>query len=136
MTRNGAALIVTLLAIVALERTSVSAQPPRRPRPLENIKVLKGWNGDEVRNEMRLMTEALGVKCDHCHVQGNFASDEKRAKHTARRMIELTMSLNGEFFAAHEPAAGASKFGRVTCYTCHKGEAMPKLSPSGGALAW
>ena len=31
---------------------------------------------------MRRMSEAIGVKCDHCHVQGNFASDEKRPKHT------------------------------------------------------
>lgn len=136
MARNGRAFIVTLLAIMAPESTTLSAQTPRRPRPLENIKLLKGWNGDEVRSEMRLMTEALGVKCDHCHVQGNFASDEKRAKHTSRRMIELTMSLNGEYFVGAEAGAGASKFGRVTCYTCHKGEAMPKLSPSDGAAAW
>lgn len=130
---------VAALAVLAwalpVASLAASDQAPRRPRPLENIKILKGWDGDEVRSEMRLMTAALGVNCEHCHVQGNFASDEKRAKQTARRMIELTMSLNGEFFADHAPSAGASRFGRVTCYTCHKGEVMPKLSPSDGA-AW
>lgn len=136
MRRTRAASIVTLLAIVVGAHTSVSAQPPRRPRPLENVKVLKGWDGDEVRAEMRLITEALGVKCDHCHVQGNFASDEKRPKRTARQMIELTMSLNAEYFSGVEPAASASKFGRVTCYTCHKGEATPKVSPSYGVVEW
>ena len=62
--------------------------------PLENIKVLKGWDAAQVREEMRRMADALGVKCEHCHVQGNFASDEKRPKHTGRRMLELTLALN------------------------------------------
>ena len=43
---------------------------------------------------MRRVAEALGVKCDHCHVQGNFASDEKRTKRAGRRMFELTLALN------------------------------------------
>lgn len=105
----------------------------RPPRPLENIRTLKGWSSDEVRAEMRLMAEALGVKCDHCHVQGNFPSDEKRAKQTARRMIALTVSLNADYFAGQPPPAeGASKFGRVTCYTCHQGAATPKTSAGAG----
>lgn len=121
-----------LLLLAVLAATAAEAQT-RRPRPLENVKVLKGWNGDEVRAEMRLMTAALGVKCEHCHVQGNFASDEKRTKVTARKMIELTMGLNADYFAVAAPpdaAAGAetSKFGRVTCYTCHQGAAVPKTS--------
>jgi photosynthetic reaction center cytochrome c subunit len=111
---------------------TAAAQPPRRPRPLENIKILTGWNGDEVRAEMRLMTEALGVKCDHCHVQGNFASDEKRTKAAARRMMTLTVALNKDYFPDHVVAAGASKFGRITCYTCHQGEVTPKQSAGSG----
>ena len=91
-------LLTVLFAVPAL------AQPARPARPLENIKVLKGWTSAEVRDEMQRMSDALGVKCAHCHVQGNFASDEKRAKHTGRRMLELTMALNAEYFA--EPPAG------------------------------
>ncbi len=119
-------IFVPLVAV--LWAMPAAAQPPRQPRPLENIKVLNGWTGTDVREEMRRMSEALGVKCEHCHVQGNFASDEKRAKHTGRRMLQLTIALNAEFFPAHEPAAGESKLGRVTCYTCHNGTATPKLS--------
>ena len=124
--------LVTILAV--LWAVPTTAQPPRQPRPLENIKVLSGWTGTEVREEMRRMSEALGVKCEHCHVQGNFASDEKRAKHTGRRMLQLTIALNTEFFPAHQPGAGESKLGRVTCYTCHNGTATPKLSAGGGGL--
>lgn len=116
---------VTLLALPAAAQT-------RRPRPLENIKTLKGWTGEEVRAEMTLMAQALGVKCDHCHVQGNFASDEKRTKATARKMIDLTRSLNADYFADKAPAEGGSKFGRVTCYTCHQGAPTPKTSNGAG----
>jgi hypothetical protein len=49
-------------------------------------------------------------------------------------MIELTMMLNGDYFAGFEPAAGASRFGRVTCYTCHQGAAVPKTSAWMGVL--
>jgi photosynthetic reaction center cytochrome c subunit len=120
------------LAVAVAAATPAVAQP-RPPRPLENIRTLKGWSGDEVRAEMRLMTDALGVKCEHCHVQGNFPSDEKRTKQAARRMIDLTVALNAEYFPGQPPpAAGASKFGRVTCYTCHQGAATPKTSAGAG----
>jgi len=105
---------------------TATAQPPRKLPPLENIKVLTGWDGAQVREEMRRMAEAIGVKCDHCHVQGNFASDEKRPKHTGRRMLELTLALNRQYFPTHTPAEGESRLGRITCYTCHQGAAIPK----------
>lgn len=125
-----------LVAILAgLWAAPVGAQPVRPSRPLENIKVLTGWNGDEVRAEMRLMSQALGVKCEHCHVQGNFASDEKRTKQTGRRMLTLTLALNTEYFPNHQPATGDSKLGRVTCYTCHQGAATPKLTAGVGGAA-
>jgi photosynthetic reaction center cytochrome c subunit len=122
-----------LAAVVsALVAAPAVAQPARPARPLDNIKVLAGWSGGEVRDEMRRMSDAIGVKCDHCHVQGNFASDEKRAKHTGRRMLQLTMSLNAEYFPTHQAGAGESKLGRITCYTCHQGAATPKMSAGFG----
>lgn len=124
-----------VLFLTALWTVPALAQPARPARPLENIKVLTGWTGAEVREEMQRMSDAVGVKCAHCHVQGNFASDEKRAKHTGRRMLQLTMALNAEYFPNHQPAAGESKLGRVTCYTCHQGSATPKLTAGLGELA-
>ncbi len=118
--------VVAVVAVVSLGAGIAQAQPPRKLPPLENIRVLKGWDGTQVREEMRRMADAIGVKCDHCHVQGNFASDEKRAKHTGRRMLELTMTLNAQYFGAHTPAEGESRLGRITCYTCHQGSAIPK----------
>jgi photosynthetic reaction center cytochrome c subunit len=121
------------MAVLVVGVVPASAQPPRRLPPLENVKVLTGWDGAQVRDEMRRMAEAIGVKCDHCHVQGNFASDEKRAKHTGRRMLEMTLALNQEHFPSHTPAEGESRLGRITCYTCHQGQATPKISTGFGA---
>ena len=123
---------VVLTVACLASALAAHAQPARPPRPLENVKVLTAWSSTDVRDEMRKMTEALGVTCDHCHVQGNFASDEKRPKHTARRMMQLTLALNGEYFSGYDAKPGESKFGRVTCYTCHQGAATPKLSSGAG----
>ena len=121
-----ARLCVPILLVLCAAPAAAQAPPPARR--LENIKVLTGWTSVEVADEMRRLADAVGVKCDHCHVQGNFASDEKRAKRTGRRMLELTLALNAEYFPTHQPAPGESKLGKITCYTCHRGAATPKLS--------
>lgn len=124
-----------VFVVALLWAAPVVAQPAARPaRPLENVKVLTGWTSADVRAEMQRMNDALGVKCDHCHVQGNFASDEKRPKHTARRMLQLTLDLNTQYFPGHTPAEGESKLGRVTCYTCHQGAPTPKMTAGLGGL--
>ena len=122
------------LLLAALVAAPAAAQPARPARPLENVKVLSGWTSTEVRDEMTRISGALGVKCDHCHVQGNFASDEKRAKLRGRRMLQLTLDLNTQYFPAHTPAEGESKLGRVTCYTCHQGAPTPKMTAGMGGL--
>ena len=71
------------------------------------------------------MADAIGVKCDHCHVQGNFASDEKRTKRIGRRMLEMTLGAQPRVhFTGYTPAEGESRLGRITCYTCHQGAAI------------
>jgi hypothetical protein len=83
---------------------------------------------------MRGFTQALGVRCQHCHVYKgenpddlttfDFASDEKPAKQTARAMLRMLQAINGDHLKdVGEPRpAGEMK---VTCYTCHRGETKP-----------
>ena len=107
------------------------AQPPQdapkkgggpRPAP-KNLKVLK-VEGPEIGRIMRTYTTGLNVRCDFCHVQGDFASDEKPQKETARKMIVMTQEINAKFADAKE---------HVTCYTCHRGDPAPKTVPPAAA---
>ena len=95
----------------------------------ENVQVLTAMSLKEVRAEMVMMSDALDVKCSHCHVQGNFASDDNRNKIAARQMLRMTKSLNELYFAS-APATEGTALGHVTCFTCHRGSAKPLNSPN------
>jgi hypothetical protein len=123
-------ICLTVYALALALPTIIAAQDARPPRPPENVKLLTDLQGPALRAEMQRISAALGVKCDHCHVQGNFASDEKSPKRTARRMIEMTRGLNTQFFPKHEVKEGESALGRVTCYTCHQGSTEPRAAPA------
>ncbi len=111
--------------------SSLVAQPPATPNKVETptVTVLTGLTVPQFEQEMQHFVQATGVSCGGCHVRGNFASDENARKLKARQMIEMTKMLNKQFFPDHKRAEGESVLGRVTCYTCHKGEAKPKAAP-------
>lgn len=115
MVRILLAVAVLLLPLYAQEK-----QERRPPRDPTNLKVLKVTSGAEVVQIMRTFTAGLGVQCNYCHVQGNFASDDNPKKEVARHMIEMTSLINSKF-----PDGKM----RVTCYTCHRGETEPKTAP-------
>jgi hypothetical protein len=120
---------------VASSRAEALALEPAEQAPTPTVvdsptvKVLTGLLAPEFQEEMNHMVQALGVTCGTCHVRGNFASDDNPKKVTARRMLEMTKAINTQFFPDHKPKPGESVLGRVTCYTCHQGEATPKLPP-------
>jgi hypothetical protein len=116
--RFAIAAILVLLPLTAQDKPDAGKRPP--PPPPKNLKVLKVTTGPEVIQIMRAFTAGLGVKCDHCHVQGNFASDDNPKKEIARHMISMAMDINSKF-----PDGKM----HVTCYTCHRGETEPKTAP-------
>jgi hypothetical protein len=89
------------------------------PNPI-NLKVLKLTTGAEVGQVMRTFTAGLGVQCNYCHVEGNFASDDNPKKELTRRMIKMTQQINEQF---------PDRKMHVSCYTCHRGETEPKTAP-------
>jgi hypothetical protein len=103
-----------------------SAQAPT-PQKVDspNVKVLTGLYAQQFQEEMNLIVQGLGVTCNTCHVRNNFASEEKPEKGKARQMLEMTKALNEKYFPDYTPREGESVLGRVTCYTCHKGETVP-----------
>jgi hypothetical protein len=119
------AVAIAAVCLFLLYFQSVAmAQPPEGAqfRPPENAKVLTDLDGRAIRAEMNRIAAGLGVKCDHCHVQGNFPSDERPQKRTARRMIEMVKAINAQYFPKHQVKEGESILGRVTCFTCHQGK--------------
>jgi Photosynthetic reaction centre cytochrome C subunit len=115
-----------------LASASAGAQPPDPPNVVEspNVKVLTGLTVREFEQEMQLMTSYLGVTCGYCHEgRRNFASEAKPQKLTARTMLEMTKGINAQFFQGFTPGDEESRLGKVTCFTCHQGNAKPKTIP-------
>jgi hypothetical protein len=83
------------------------------PMEYTNLKVLK--SGDELMDIMRTFNLSLRSDCAFCHTAPDFASDRRPMKAMARRMIQLTEELNTNLGK-----------GNVTCYTCHRGDQVPK----------
>jgi len=67
---------------------------------------------------------ALGVRCTHCHVEADFASDEKRPKQAAREMAVMHKAINDQLLAMkHLRSEGQDRF--INCSTCHRGKVDP-----------
>jgi tetratricopeptide (TPR) repeat protein len=120
----------TLSAVgFALLAAPLLAQGPAQEPP-ENLQVLpKDWTRAQVVAVMQNFNAALGVGCDHCHVQvqgspPDFASDDKPEKDAARAMMGITRELNTSL--STELARPAAELTRVGCITCHRGVAIPK----------
>ena len=63
--------------------------------PPKNLKLLDPKT--EIRFVMQSFNEALGVQCTHCHMQGDFASDENPKKEVARKMISMVRLIDTSF---------------------------------------
>ena len=66
---------------------------------------------EDLADVMESYSIALGVGCDYCHVPGNFASDEKVSKLLARRMLEIQMEVQDEFFESGDGAVAHVRSG-------------------------
>jgi hypothetical protein len=87
----------------------------------KNIQVLKGSSAAEVNQTMHLMNAALGVVCEHCHVDGGGRElDDRPAKAVARQMLQMVADLNRTQFGGRQA---------VTCFTCHRGSTQPIAVP-------
>ena len=83
----------------------------------KNIKVLNDMPADQLGKVMNLFSASLGVNCNYCHIEGDFAKDGKEEKESARQMITMTLGLNKNFFD-NRP--------EISCNTCHQGHTHPQ----------
>jgi hypothetical protein len=122
------------LMLVSFVTAAVAQEAAPTPSLMDTpgVHILKGLTVPEFQDEMNFMVVALGVNCGYCHVRGNFASDANPKKDTARRMLEMVNAINHQFFPDYRPAKEESRLGKVTCYTCHQGAAIPNSAPAAG----
>lgn len=87
----------------------------------DNLQVLHDIRSKtQLLDVMQGFSEALGAKCEFCHNLNDFPSDAKKPKRIARLMVRMVRNIDENFL--NEP--GMEK---VTCFTCHRGQEIPKL---------
>ena len=92
----------------------------------KSVAVLRGISADEFMDTMGFLSAALSYNCTDCHGDdavdnwANFAKDTER-KTMARKMILMARMINQTQFGGKRV---------VTCYTCHRGDASPKITPN------
>lgn len=98
-----------------------SPDGPKAGQIYQNVKVLGHLSVGEFNRTMAAMTAWVSPKqgCVHCHNVQNFADDSLYPKLVARRMLQMTQTINSDW-QRHVGKTG------VTCYTCHRGEPVPK----------
>src|SRR5882724_951346 len=94
-------------------------------KPMEqvykNIQSLKGVPAKQLQTVMSLFAASLGVKCDHCHVGEEFEKDDKPAKQSARKMLEMVTAVGKDYYGG--------KGNPISCDTCHRGQLQPLSVP-------
>ncbi len=113
--------VLMALTLAAVLLTHAQAAPPSMEGKTaeqfyKSIKVLNGVPADQVIEAMHQIRAALGVNCEFCHEDPDRAADTKEAKETARQMMRMVTDINKNNFKGQQ---------EVTCYTCHRGRAVP-----------
>ena len=99
---------------------------PTAAQTYQNVQVLGGVSAERFNHLMAQMNQWVVPAnlpeaqqgCNYCHNPENMASDEKYTKIVARRMLQMTRTINSRW-SSHVQQTG------VTCYTCHRGNAVP-----------
>jgi hypothetical protein len=117
-------LIGALGTQVGLAQGSAAQNPPMADDVFTNVRVLKGLTVSQFMDTMGFISASLGYNCSDCHQSENdwaaYALDNP-TKNTARRMLAMVSALNENNFGGRR---------MVTCYTCHRGDQNPRVTPT------
>jgi hypothetical protein len=109
-------------------------QQPQAEVKYTNLKVLpKSIKKATLDRTMREWGAALGVRCNFCHANNpttnrtDYALDTKPEKLMARKMYKMAGNINKKYFGAKKDSLGMMKETGITCNSCHKGTAHPKV---------
>lgn len=136
MNRNLWKIVTLVVAVTLLFTINLYGQQQGGPPQGGGFKNLKVFPQDVSRQQlmgaMQNWTRALGVTCNHCHVDDK-SSDEKPEKEVTRSMMKMMQNLR-QNAADFLPGDRVQK---VSCWTCHRGSAKielpaPPTPPQGG----
>jgi hypothetical protein len=110
-------------SVILASAVFVSAQDIRPAEQVyKNIKVMTGLPANQINQGMHLIKSALGVDCTHCHIEMEWdREDVQPMKDKARAMYTMMVEINRANFKGEQV---------VTCFTCHKGKAIPDTYPA------
>src|SRR5262245_36389386 len=103
------------LELPSLDPLPAGSKEERAEQKYHNIQLLKGLPSERLMKVMFAFKASLGVDCTYCHIKDQFEKDDKPTKQTARKMIQLVRDTNAKLGGV----------GRVTCFTCHRGQTRP-----------
>ncbi|MFN0119066.1 MAG: c-type cytochrome [Blastocatellia bacterium] len=90
----------------------------------QNIRILRGLSAAQLLRMMETgYSRSLGVDCAHCHVNGDWASEEKPAKQKTREMGQMTRTINTQLLRGFKNGDGEAPV--ISCNTCHRGQVRP-----------
>ncbi len=94
---------------------------PKAKDIYKNVQVLGDLSVGEFARTMSAITAWVAPEqgCTYCHNAANFAEDSVYTKVVARKMLQMTHKVNSGW-KTHVAETG------VTCYTCHRGNNIPK----------
>ena len=114
----------------------------------QNVQVLGDISAEEFNYTMAALTEWVSPAdgtvenggCNYCHNPENMASDALYTKVVARKMLQMTRSINSTWKPHFANSNYAGKGAGVTCWTCHRGKPVPTANwsenvPDGGTVA-
>jgi photosynthetic reaction center cytochrome c subunit len=121
-------LLAACLLVVGLAKGQ-GGQAQRQPMAEEVFKkvdVLKGIPVDEFMDTMGMFSAALTLNCIDCHVPESVGgwerfADETPLKVKARQMVTMVNAINRDNFRGVRA---------ITCYTCHRGDLLPRTLPN------
>lgn len=99
----------------SLDPLAAGSKEERAEQKYKNIQLLRGIPSDRLMKIMFAFKSSLGVDCTYCHIKDQFEKDDKPTKLTARKMIQIVRDTNAKLGTT----------GRVTCFTCHRGQTRP-----------
>ena len=107
--------------VVPAEIPAASPDGPKAKDIYQNVQLLGDLSVAEFTRHMAAITQWVAPEqgCVYCHNPANFAEDSKYTKVVARRMLQMTQTVNSKW-QAHVAQTG------VTCYTCHRGKPVPE----------